>query len=434
MTAALHIKKLRGLKQRDCNKESDVQLWHQGGKDGARFCLGGVAILVNNNMTIPIVVADREGTGCQDKRRICSNNYQLHYEVRKGVNILSWCLDTQIHLGDTYVKFPDGLKSNLRGPRLFFPRVANGITDRHTQAGGMFLNQNSNGMKQLLAGEGWVNQPGLNLLGKVDEEAPRLLQLDHLQVYHDNEHLPSWMEEALMGREDPEMQWHYAHVGHKLVNRHIWPRECHCGGRAIKGRFVRRSLDNGNIIYITPSKRMLALLALAPKIVEDEDGHIYSPPGLNNPGLVEVALKPRVRLASPERIIVEVDVEEAMATNSSSSSEATTSSSGSGSSSASSSSSAADSTSADSGETTSEDSTSSTTSETSSPPSSPGGGGRGGEGERMEAEAVEAAEAEEAPGGGMEDAEVAETPGEDPEAPMEATEADNTGTNDPCAD
>jgi len=292
----------------------DVQQWHSGGKEGARNCQGGIAIFSHGDGIIPIIVADREGSGCHKETKVCSNNYEMNYQVKTGLNILSWCLATHVHIaGDTYVKIPDDIKSTYRGPCLYIGKSDRYQSDRYTAIEGAFVNQNGQGLDRLLAGERWVQQPGLNYL-RARSYLNSNIKLDHIMVcYPPGEQIPPWMADCLKGGIEALMAgsaWHFSHLGHKLVNRHFWPRECHCASTTLKGHVIRPSKYLKDTLYVTPSDRMLALLTTSPKIVEDEDGNIYHPPDpRNEEPWVEVTMKPRIMVRAPgDRIVTFRDV------------------------------------------------------------------------------------------------------------------------------
>jgi hypothetical protein len=156
-------------------------------------------------------------------------------------------------------------------------------------------------------------QPGLNYL-RARSYLNSNIKLDHIMVcYPPGEQIPAWMADCLKRGMEGFMEgsaWHFSHLGHKLVNRHIWPRECHCASTTLKGHVIRPSKYIKDTLYVTPSDRMLALLTTSPKIVEDEDGNIYHPPDpRNKEPWIEVTMKPRIMVRAPgDRIVTFRDV------------------------------------------------------------------------------------------------------------------------------
>jgi hypothetical protein len=273
--AALSIRKQpKGITQYSCTTIPGANDWHRPAND-YQMCRDGIVIVSPWKVTLPLVVIDKKGSGCNNTRGgKCSSTYMLPYELEEGVNVLSWCDLLAIHSSErALIDHLSDVQHTTRGPTLFMPKMVDIRFERydwdHQQNKYILINP-----PQLMdAMRGYWVQPAVAGLvheednGTLDPMSFMVATIENLGTRKD----PTWLE-ATMIMEDtllhvPRDKWHFSALEHKLQNKHIWPKRCFCGQTETKGQWV----DFGGKIF-QPSHVLRAYLGYPPHQVVDEDG------------------------------------------------------------------------------------------------------------------------------------------------------------------
>jgi len=277
LRAALRVQRqTRGPAQYGCHKIPGADSWHAN--ISTAHCREGIYFLSPWRVTIPLIVFDIKGSGCNRARNLeatCTTKYILPIDLRPGINLITWCEETGITTCPTgMVAGPEGIEPKFTGPTIYLPQSETLQYDRHdyNRYSGHFNMINNHLIKRIMPDH--HPQPEVRSI-YIHEDDPRHLpnpsSIIVLTVKDPSGGLkePFWMRGALRDGLTGlrALQWHYLFVDHPIMNKHVWPAKCHCLETKSKGQWVDESYQD-----FRPSRMLLDYLRAPPHQVIDEEG------------------------------------------------------------------------------------------------------------------------------------------------------------------
>ena len=275
--AALRIQKQNDLLQRGCHLIQDANDWHVN-TPGNYWCKKGIVILSRWKATVPIVVIDRLGSGCNNSTPRCNRKYVIPFELEEGANVLNWCGELGIQTSRTaLVRGIQDIPAAGSGPFLYLPQSEYLTYERYDQnrdpeKAELYSLFNTPDVMGSMSGyavqpevqDFWIPKDYPTNRPEMDPNSVLVLAHKHMVSRITS---PEWLRKTLNDSEGlRHAKWHFSMLDHKMMSRHITPPRCLCGDLgASRGKWM-----DAEHLEFRPSPYLMKLLSYAPHQVVDE--------------------------------------------------------------------------------------------------------------------------------------------------------------------
>jgi len=228
-SAALEITQVDCVREGGCQEGIASHFWHSRADridaDDGR-CVRGITFLTDKPRKIPIIVADREGVGCQHTPYFHqSSKYQLDLDLKPGINHLLYCITSRIQMLDQWEgeKRVKDVPHSVRGPTIYFPWEKNVSHThfRHQEDGDTYVKYG----KMMSQKREDHEQPRINIM---DDNHIRRRALRNVTLVSDNDSplsliLLAKLSAGKRGFQDPHLVLPYDEVFYNQLNYKLLP-------------------------------------------------------------------------------------------------------------------------------------------------------------------------------------------------------------------